>query len=160
MRNIVAALLLVTAPAFLGSCAERRHEPTQMLQPRPAVPVRLNVADLPEGSHVIYAKDGERLMANVTEKAITGVRVKDAQNRDIRIHTVKRLMKDGRGYSTEDADRLDVRPNGFVVIAPPFVPGDCALVSAGADSWWLCVTDADTSMALPPAPAPDPIPVR
>jgi hypothetical protein len=160
MRNMTAALLLLTAPAFLMSCAERHTEPARALHPRPAVPVRVNLAELPDGSHVVYAKDGERLMANVTEKAITGIRVKDAQNREVPIHTIKRPMKNGRGYSTEEAERLDVRPNGFVAIAPPFVPGDCALVSGGAESWWLCATGAETLDAMPPAPVPDPVPVR
>ena len=72
MRNAMAALLLVTAPALLGSCAEGRKEPARMLQPRPAVPVPVNVTDLPEGSHVIYAKDGERLMAQVSPESHHG----------------------------------------------------------------------------------------
>lgn len=156
MKTILMALLLVgIGGALMAGCSGTRGTgPT--VQPvkshlRPAVPVAVDVSQLSNGDHTIYAKDGNRLNASVHEKAITGLRIIDSDNRMVPIHTIKRLSRDGRSYRAEDPERLTAQPNGMLTMAPPFVPGDCGLISGGPDSWWICATDG-RQPTLPPPP--------
>jgi hypothetical protein len=114
--------------------------------------VTVDVSELRDGQHTVYARDGSRLIAHVNDKAITGLRIADNLNRDVPIHTVKRLSRDGKTYVTEDADRMPLRRDGAIGIAPPFVPGDCGLVYAGSESWWVCATTAGATVTPPPPP--------
>jgi hypothetical protein len=155
MKKTLAALLLVSmGGALLAGCSGTRTEQTAQpvkSQLRPAVPVTVDVSQLSNGDHTIYAKDGNRLNASVQEKAVTGLRIIDSDNRTVPIHTIKRLSRDGRTYMSENPERLTSQPNGTLAMAPPFVPGDCGLISGGADSWWVCTTDGGKS-SLPPPP--------
>lgn len=117
---------------------------------RPAIPVAVDVSQLSNGDHTIYAKDGNRLNAFIQDKAITGLRIIDNGNRMVPIHTIKRLSRDGRTYMGEDPERLASQPTGMLSMAPPFVPGDCGLIAGGPDSWWVCATDGQTSTTPPP----------
>src|SRR3569833_272661 len=134
MKRILMTLLLVSIGGSLmvGCSGTRGTEPA--VQPvkshlRPAVPVTVDVSQLSNGDHTIYAKDGNLLNASVQEKAITGLRIIDNDHRTVPIHTIKRLSRDGRTYMTEDPERLTSQPNGMLAMAPPFVPGDCGLIS-------------------------------
>lgn len=156
MKGTLMALLLISIGGSLvaGCSGARGTEPA--VQPvksqlRPAVPVTVDVSQLSNGDHTIYAKDGNRLNASIQEKAITGLRIIDNDNRTILIHTIKRLSRDGRTYMTENPERLTSQPNGTLAMAPPFVPGDCGLISGGPDSWWVCATDGG-KQTLPPPP--------
>ncbi|HKN86030.1 MAG TPA: hypothetical protein VJV04_04170 [Nitrospiraceae bacterium] len=159
MKKTLMALLLVsivsTSGALMAGCSGTRGtEPTAQpvkAQLRPAVPVTVDVSQLSNGDHTIYAKDGNRLNASVQEKAVTGLRIIDNDNRTVPIHTIKRLSRDGRTYMTENPELLTAQPNGTLAMAPPFVPGDCGLISGGADSWWVCTTDGGKP-TLPPPP--------
>jgi len=110
----------------------------------------VDVSQLSNGDHTIYAKDGNRLNASIQEKAVTGLRILDNDNRTVPIHTIKRLSRDGRTYMAEDPERLTSQPNGTLTMAPPFVPGDCGLISGGPDSWWVCATDGGKETIPPP----------
>jgi hypothetical protein len=156
MKGILMTLLLVSIGGSLmaGCSGTRGTEPAAQpvkSQLRPAVPVTVDVSQLSNGDYTIYAKDGNRLNASIQEKAITGLRIIDNDNRAIPIHTIKRLSRDGRTYMAENPERLTSQPNGTLAMAPPFVPGDCGLISGGPDSWWVCATDGGKS-AIPPPP--------
>ena len=103
---------------------------------RPAVPVTVNVSRLSNGNHTIYAKDGHRVNVSIQEKAITGLRIIDNDNHTVPIHTIKRLSRDGRTYMTENPERVSITAQRNSAMAPPFVPGDCGVISGGLDSWW------------------------
>ena len=155
MRGPLAALVTISICGSLiaGCSGTRGTDPA--VQPvksqlRPAVPVTVDVSQLSNGDHTIYAKDGNRLNASIQDKAITGLRIIDNSNRAVPIHTIKRLSRDGRTYMGEDPERLTSQPTGGLSMAPPFVPGDCGLIAGGPDSWWVCATDGQTSTTPPP----------
>ncbi|WP_447980438.1 hypothetical protein [Candidatus Nitrospira bockiana] len=156
---LLAPLFVAAAIVAVAACSTRPDPHVAPVKMQPAVPVTVDLSRLPDGSHTIYAKDGERLIATVSEKAVTGLALKDPSDQDRPIHTIKRRARDGQGHVIEEAERLTIRPNGMVAIAPPFVPGDCALVSAGVESWWVCVRDDTIPSALPPPPEPEPVPL-
>lgn len=156
MRGTPIALLLISIGGSLVAGCSGTRGTESAVQPvksqlRPAVPVTVDVSQLSNGDHTIYAKDGNRVNASIQEKAITGLRIIDNDNRTVPIHTIKRLSRDGRTYMTENPERLPSQPNGTLAMAPPFVPGDCGLISGGPDSWWVCTTDGGKP-TLPPPP--------
>lgn len=156
MRGTPIALLLISIGGSLVAGCSGTRGMESAVQPvksqlRPAVPVTVDVSQLSNGDHTIYAKDGNRVNASIQEKAITGLRIIDNDNRTVPIHTIKRLSRDGRTYMTENPERLPSQPNGTLAMAPPFVPGDCGLISGGPDSWWVCTTDGGKP-TLPPPP--------
>src|SRR5437868_14788583 len=107
MKDTLMALLLVSiGGSLVAGCSGTRgtESPVQPVksQLRPAVPVMVDVSQLSNGDHTIYAKDGNRLNASIQEKAVTGLRILDNDNRTVPIHTIKRLSRDGRTYMAED----------------------------------------------------------
>jgi hypothetical protein len=153
-HHLSIALAMGLLTVFNSSCstAEKDVQPVTRAI-RPAVPVTVDVAQLPDGEHTVYAKDGDRLIAQIKEKAITSLRITDTFDQNVPIHTVKRLTRDGKSYAVEDSERMATRASGGIGIAPPMVPGDCGLIYAGPDTWWLCATDATISAIPPPPPA-------
>ena len=155
MRGPLVALFTVSVCGVLVAGCSGTRGTDSAVQPvksqlRPAVPVIVDVSQLSNGDHTIYAKDGNRLNASIQDKAITGLRIIDNSNRPVPIHTIKRLSRDGRTYMGEDPERLTSQPTGMLSMAPPFVPGDCGLIAGGPDSWWVCATDGQTPTTPPP----------
>lgn len=149
------SLFTISVCGFLMVACSGTRGTDSTLQPvkpqlRPAIPVTVDVAQLSNGDHTIYAKDGNRLNAFIQDKAITGLRIIDNSHRTVPIHTIKRLSRDGRTYMGEDPERLTSQPSGMLSMAPPFVPGDCGLIAGGPDSWWVCATDGRSSTTPPP----------
>jgi hypothetical protein len=154
--------LLIAVGLVLWGCAAQETKPTETvhLATKPPVPVTVDVSQLPDGEHIIHAKDGNRIYARVQQQAITGVRLRDTGDRNVPIHTIKRLSRDGKTYVTENTERFPQRPGGEVGIAPPLVPGDCAALYAGAEGWWLCVTAPATPVTPPPPPPTESLPIQ
>jgi hypothetical protein len=152
--RLVALFTLSICGSLVAGCSGT-HGTDPAMQPvksqlRPAVPVAVDLSQLSNGDHTIYAKDGNRLNASIKDKAITGLRIIDNSSRTVPIHTIKRLSRDGRTYMGEDPERLTSQPTGTLSMAPPFVPGDCGLIVGGPDSWWVCATDGQNTMTPPP----------